>query len=237
MRPLSPRLPLDVQLMILDAVPGVPHEWPAKYESLLSCALTCQDWLPRARRYLYNTIEFDDQYQFPLLSRTLSESPSLGALIQTLDFACLSSQGLAGTPEERLEYVPFTTEAVSTLSSLRSLAFRVLPNDNAPAFFVNLARSFNVLSTLESLTFQNVVFTAISNKSIVHVVWSFPALKTIELNGCHIWFGEAGTLPDPNAHRDRLRTLRTLKVRVLCAMAGYSCIFLQARLYQAPICV
>ncbi len=208
--PPSQRLPLEVQFLVLDEVPKVSQTWVIMRDSLRSCALTCQAWLPRAHRHLYHTVYLDAPWQTPLLARTLTEFPITGPLIKHLHVPCFSYIVVNGHPE-RLPgrgYVPLAANAVSKLTSLRSVAFRVPTNDYAPPFFFPLVQSFSVLGDLESLSFHNAMFPSTVIRNLLS---SFPAIRSIAIDKCQ-WYGAGQPAPDANAYPDRYRDLRDLRV-------------------------
>ncbi|TFK93286.1 hypothetical protein K466DRAFT_658633 [Polyporus arcularius HHB13444] len=199
-------LPPELQLLIIDAAADMSQDWTTKLDILRACALTCHAWLPTARRHLYSTVYLRSPIHSRLLSRTLADNPAIFPLICRLHCAGITSAGLqiASSTEEGY---PLTTDTVSKLSSLRSVVFTI--RAGTPPYFLPLVRSFSVLEHLDSLCIQNAANTYLD---MVHVIWSFPAVRSIELDGCAWW--KVAPIADDSAYPYRCRNLRDLKIRI-----------------------
>ncbi|KAI0718178.1 hypothetical protein C8T65DRAFT_94918 [Cerioporus squamosus] len=207
----SQRLPLELQFLILDVISRYSQSWLIMRGSLRSCALTCQAWLPQARRHLYHAVYLDDPWQTPLFARTLTVSPSIGPLIKHLHlpyFSYIVVDEYGSQQRPFPGYVPFTPVAVSNVSSLRSVTIKVPRKDYDPSFWLQLIGSFSVLRNLESLSIHNAMCPF---PGILHLIWSFPALRSVELDNCGCY--NMGPPADVNACPNRCRDLRDLKIR------------------------
>ena len=74
-------LPVEIHLLILEAI---PFDETNPYNTLSSCAITCQAWLPQARTLLYRKIFLSSPRHYALFSRTLAEKPELGPLVREI---------------------------------------------------------------------------------------------------------------------------------------------------------
>lgn len=84
-----PCLPLEVCELIVDSVPEQRRWWEVDDEEDSSftfrmCALTCSDWLPRARVHLYRTLNITSSLQLDKVLTTLAVVPDLAKLVHRL---------------------------------------------------------------------------------------------------------------------------------------------------------
>ena len=82
-------LPLEVCELIVDSVPEQRRWWEVDDEEDSSftfrmCALTCSDWLPRARVHLYRTLNITSSLQLDKVLTTLAVVPDLAKLVHRL---------------------------------------------------------------------------------------------------------------------------------------------------------
>ncbi|RPD56100.1 hypothetical protein L226DRAFT_561037 [Lentinus tigrinus ALCF2SS1-7] len=201
-----PQLPLEVQLLILDAIPEAFQDRAATQNAIRSCAETCQAWLSRARFHLYHTVHLRSHSQCYLLSRTLTENAAIATLIQHIHYTDTRPPSAFGY-REMLQDPPLSMNTVSKLSSLRSAAFTF--DLFTPTYFLPFVQSFSVLKSLDSLCLKNVITSTYAE--IVNLLWSFPTVRAVELDRC-LWY-KIGSLEDLSTYPGHYRNLRALKIR------------------------
>ncbi|KAI0049162.1 hypothetical protein FA95DRAFT_1604690 [Auriscalpium vulgare] len=83
------KLPLEVQILIIECVYRLSQAEAVDYATLCACALVCRAWTPIAQRLLFRRVPFAKTYpdgrdKLPLLLRTLRTSPHLAAAVRSI---------------------------------------------------------------------------------------------------------------------------------------------------------
>ncbi|KAI0041759.1 hypothetical protein FA95DRAFT_1565033, partial [Auriscalpium vulgare] len=86
------RLPLEVQILIIECVYRLSQAEAVDYAALRACALVCRAWTPIAQRLLFRRVpsanlKTDNLDALPLLLRTLRTSPHLSAAVRSARLA------------------------------------------------------------------------------------------------------------------------------------------------------
>ncbi|KAI0049152.1 hypothetical protein FA95DRAFT_951270 [Auriscalpium vulgare] len=83
------KLPLELQIAIIECVYRLSQAEAVDYATLCACALVCRAWTPIAQRLLFRRVpsadlQFDGSHALPLLLRTLRTSPHLSAAVRSI---------------------------------------------------------------------------------------------------------------------------------------------------------
>ncbi|KAI0038196.1 hypothetical protein FA95DRAFT_1613564 [Auriscalpium vulgare] len=83
------KLPLEVEIAIIECVYRLSQAEAVDYATLCACALVCRAWTPIAQRLLFRRVpsadpDFDGRDKLPLLMRTLRTSPHLAAAVRSI---------------------------------------------------------------------------------------------------------------------------------------------------------
>ena len=183
-------------------------------QTLLACALTCHGWLHRARVRLYRRPVLRRRDQFILFSRTLTDSPALGALVRGL--YCCPPYPAAGAEFEDVgrhyrppPFPPLAPDAVGQLTNLRLLF--VETGSSLYSELVPFIRTFATCQSLRSLNLSYVQFY--SRQDFLSVVWSFPRITALRI-GC-VWVMESSRELDEKEYPGRCRSLVEIEVLLL----------------------
>ena len=217
-----PVLPLDIWSLVIDGF--TPDTIPVFCATLRACALTCQDWLSRARYRLYYEIFLHDKEGFILLSRTLTESPKLGALVHEIHFVTSpfrkrASSTLRGRLSADSNPIPFTPYAIGQLINLHCLSIDAHPEQSIPASFLPFIRTFATCRTLEILRLQQVQFS--TYKNFLRTIWSFPGISELQVYSCS-WSTEGVAPLEERCYTGHCRNLSKLEVRSELSRPHYS---------------
>ena len=162
-------LPIDICEAIVDACYNSQHRGAitrnTDYVILLRCALVCSAWLPRARFNLLRRVVLMNPAHLDLLLRTLSGEPNLADLIA--EVTVLGSHG----------YIPFAgLQARRVFQTCRRLELRFSSwsMHYPPTYWRSVAQ-------LPSIAALDISTAGLSLSSILHLIWSFPALLVLRL--------------------------------------------------------
>lgn len=195
-QPLPLTLPLDVWFLVFDYF--CPEDFTSDLNvltnTLCSCALTCQSWLPRARYLLYNHVFLDRWTACRLLKRTLKEYPDLGALVGKLDIQVTSYEDEDDSDDSGQEpsaiisvglLSPFPLDVVGQLINLSELTI-ISPEDEMVFShrLVPFIQAFASCRALLHLCLDGIRFPSV--RDFLHVIRSFPQVTTLNLWRC-IW--------------------------------------------------
>ncbi|RPD60465.1 hypothetical protein L226DRAFT_612044 [Lentinus tigrinus ALCF2SS1-7] len=182
-------LPLDVLLLILDAVSKLDEPYHAARKTLCSCALTCRTLRRPAQVRMYADVSIWKQYEFEAFGRTLLDNPELALMVKKL-YANVGSAWHAVwvLPKDEL---PLSAKAVAGMTNLQKLSIGGLHfherTEVCSAVLENFIGSFAAsCPKIEFLRIDHMEFREYTN--FVHHVTAFSGVKTLELS-CVKWRG------------------------------------------------
>ena len=133
----------------------------AQRRTLVSCTLVCTQWVPRARTYLYRTVNLQTSHKAELFARTLRNAPYLSTLVHELII------------NKDREYIPFAQGLF--LRYLSNVHLLYLNGDWSlyPPQYRGLIQQFNIceLCLRDELTAEDLC-----------LIWALPQLQY-----CDIW--------------------------------------------------
>ena len=179
-------LPLDVWFLVFDELS--PQDFTSDldilHNTLYSCALTCQSWLPRTRILLYGEVFLDREEACNLLSRTLKESPDLGALVRKINLQIrLYGGGLVCIGIPARSPPSFPLDVVEQLINLSELSVRSWGKEMLlSSKLVSSIQSFAPCRTLSQLNLDSIKFP--SMRRFLRGIRSFPQVSTLRLENC-----------------------------------------------------
>ncbi|KAI0350551.1 hypothetical protein OH77DRAFT_1065679 [Trametes cingulata] len=168
-----PRVPIELCECIIDFCDDWQSRFdPARVRDLLSCALTCQDWLPRSRLHLYRAVRIRTRKQLDCFVATLALHPFLADFVEELVVGRAS--GSSATSEEK--YLPFAQHALlSRLRRLKRLNICYFHwQAHQPRFHTLVAQYPIVKLELIGGYFRTMA-------DLFRVVWSFVDLRVLRL--------------------------------------------------------
>ena len=168
----SVNIPLDVCFEVIDWL-----DYDGDHRDLMSCALTCSAWLPRARYHLYRSVMlFRGLEEYHRFARTILGTPPLGTLVQSLELSITFDNSIWDDTEATDAIFP--VEAVHTLTRLRRLSIESYCFEATyPEVLVFLSR-FALATSVTSLVLAS--FLSTPAKDIVKFIGLFPNVQ--ELN-------------------------------------------------------
>lgn len=171
-------LPIDVCEHIIDTVTDLNHieywkaihVWsddlpPTRYSVLCTAALVCSSWRPRAQFNLLSHVLLNNQFQFDLLLRTLTERPSLTCLIVRID---VYPDDNSYIPLHRLAFLGLRPDGIALQLSVDWKYYPPRYLDNA------LGHLYNHIT---SLIFWPVRKTSVP--ALLRFIWALPRLRNL----------------------------------------------------------
>lgn len=174
----GPRLPLEVFERIIDYSNTVkggdsPRDNDRlRRHTLHACALTCKDWVHRARFHLHHSIALYDAVEFTRFVALLHATPAIAGYVCKLT-AALRDEG--NTVDNWLHMIPIQLSSL-VLPKLHELSLRQCDWRNAPPVLFAHATKFDSVVTL---TLQATHFN--SNRELVRMLFSFVRLRSLTL--------------------------------------------------------
>lgn len=188
----GPRLPLEVFERIIDFSNTIkggdsPRDNDRiRRHTLHACALTCRDWVHRARFHLHHSIALYDAIEFTRFVALLHATPAIAGYVCKLA-AALRDEG--HTVDNWLHLIPIQLSSL-VLPKLHELSLRQCDWRNAPPVLFAHATKFN---TVVALTLQATQFN--SNRELVRMLFSFVRLQALTLRQVTCAKVKPSTLP------------------------------------------
>jgi len=213
-------IPLEIQEHVLDMLlpyHGDPLSIPrpadilACYAALRAFCLTCQTWLPRARRHLYTFVYLPSDVSYYLLVQTLRIRPDFVAFVRWIHFAALPNavryqwnKQLVPTRKQAWHLFPFQLicyrfkqlEGLYMGATHLERQDRAVPNKSTLSnrygdtpigpltsdVFLKSCREFS--KSLGTLCLGSTAFSSFSY--FVRLVTAFPRIHTLQLFDCMV---------------------------------------------------
>ncbi|TFK87259.1 hypothetical protein K466DRAFT_599621 [Polyporus arcularius HHB13444] len=196
MPPLAPRvvsLPLDIILLILDAVKELDDSFYTIRETLCSCALTCRAMLRPSQVRLYADVFISGRREFEGFGQALLRNPELASMVKELYTSVYAAWHAVLALQ--VDKLPLPLQAIGGMTNLRKLTVGGLGQDPdremCSALLENFIGSFSTsCRQIKFLRLQSLEFQTYAD--FLYHVTAFPAVETLELDSV-TWRGPSGS--------------------------------------------
>ncbi|KAI0049151.1 hypothetical protein FA95DRAFT_1604681 [Auriscalpium vulgare] len=184
------KLPLEVQIVIIECVYRLSQAEAVDYATLRACALVCRAWTPMAQRLLFRRVPYAGlapdglEPPLPLLLRTLRTSPHLAAAVRSIF--------LTGYSREATSDAPPDVELLELCPHIHNISVEDIRPGPAAIFPASEAR-------LRAIQLRPVTLCPWGEPSFVGLfLLSWPNIRTLDLAGMRS-YGTSDALPSISA--------------------------------------